>query len=337
MPLRVLLGMDRKFLQRWINGELDPAEENELIWQLEAATEEELETLFPEEEWNNTTPLPVDKNRQDANLVAIHSKMGAAVVPLRAAWWKHSVVKAACVAGLMILGGYFIVKQRIIQPVAQEKKSNWRMIVTKEGVKKMITLADGTRISLNGGSEVSVPDEFPKDRREIRLVRGEIFLDVTKDEQRPFTVLSEKIKVQVLGTSFNVRGYSEEEKTVVAVKTGKVAVQAADTDQQVLLTPGAQVVFDEQTASFSRMSIRETTMIGGWQHNELWYEDDLLKDVIRDLAYNYGIRFEVRDSSVLNKHINATFIKRSKEDVVRILSKMADFKYRVKDADIIIY
>lgn len=328
--------MDRKFLQRWINGELNPAEETELIRQLEATTDEGLEAIFPEEEWSNTTPMRADKGRQDANLAAIHGRIGA-VAPLRTPWWKHNMLKAACIAGLLIVGGYFLTKQRIAQPVAQEKKNNWRMIVTKDGVKKMITLADGTRISLNGGSEVGIPEEFPDDRREIRLIRGEIFLDVAKDEQRPFTVLSEKIKVQVLGTSFNIRGYSEEEKTVVAVKTGKVAVQAANTDQQVLLTPGAQVTFDEQTASFSRMSMRETNMIGGWQHNELWYENDLLKDVIRDLAYNYGIRFEVHDSSLLNKHINATFIKRSKEDIVRILSKMADFKYRVKDADIIIY
>lgn len=327
------MGMDRKLLQRWMNGELNPAEESALIRQLEERTDEEMEAFFPENEWEQITPMLVDAARQRRTLQAIHAVTHTIYRP----WWKRKTFKAACVVGLLVLGGYFATKSRLTQIVAQTSGNDWRAIATADGIKKLITLSDGTRISLNGGSQVDIPDDFTDGQREIRLVEGEIFLDVAQDEERPFIVTTEKIKVRVLGTSFNVRKYHEEQKTVVAVKTGKVSLQSQQGGQEVLLTPGAQVVFDNKAAAFSQKIWKETGMIGGWKNNELWYEDDLLKDVLRDLAYNYGVRFQVRDSTVLNKHVNAIFIKRSKEDIIRILGKMADFEYEMNNAEIIIY
>lgn len=316
-----------------MNGELDPAEEAALIRQLEERTDEEMEALFPEKEWEQITPMLVDAARQRQTLQAIHAVTRALPKP----WWNRRVFRAACIAGLLVLGGYLVNKSRLTQMVAQTSGNDWRAIATEDGVKKLITLSDGTRISLNGGSQVDIPDAFTDGQREIRLVEGEIFLDVAQDEERPFIVTTEKVKVRVLGTSFNVRKYDEEQKTVIAVKTGKVSLQSQQGGQEVLLTPGAQVVFDNKAAAFSPKTWKETGMIGGWKNNELWYEDDLLKDVLRDLAYNYGVRFQVRDSSVLSKHVNAIFIKRSKEDIIRILGKMADFRYEMNDAGIIIY
>lgn len=317
-----------------MNGELNPMEEAALIRQLEGWTDEDMAALFPAEEWEHITPMIVDARQQRRTLRAIHAATHTIYKP----WWKRNAFKAACVAGLLVLGGYFATKSRFAQIVVAEKKQTvWKMIATAEGIKKMITLPDGTRISLNGGSQVDVPEIFVGDHREVRLIKGEIFLEVAKDERHPFVVTSGKVKVQVLGTSFNVRGYSEEKKTTVTVRTGKVSVHALRGNQEILLTPGEQIVFDDESTAFSQIVMKEAEMIGGWKNNELWYEDDLLKDVFRDLAYNYGIRFQVRDSSLLNKHVNAAFIRRSKEDVIRILSKMADFKYNIKGADIIIY
>lgn len=325
------MGMDRKIIQRWLNGELSPGEEAAWLRVMETATEEDIAALFPEEEWEHTPPMLVDARRQRRSLRGIHAATGAAEAPR----WKRNAVRAACVAGLLVLGGYLISQPRLNRMVAEAKDR--KTIFTADGVKKMITLPDGTRISLNGGSEVDIPEAFTEDVREVRLVKGEIFLDVEQDEQRPFIVTAGKVKIQVLGTSFNVRGYSEEQRTVVTVKTGKVSVHASQGGREIVLTPGVQVAFDDRKAAFSQAVLKETGMIGGWKNNELAYENEQLKDVFRDLAYNYGLHFEVRDSAVLHKHVNAIFIKRSQEDIIRILGKMADFKYKVSNKDIIIY
>lgn len=50
-------------------------------------------------------------------------------------------------------------------------------------------------------------------------VQGEIYIEVVRDESKPFYVQTPKFTVNVLGTSFNVSAYSDEElQSVVLVK-----------------------------------------------------------------------------------------------------------------------
>lgn len=50
------------------------------------------------------------------------------------------------------------------------------------------------------------PNKFKKNKREI-YVDGEVYMEVARDEERPFVVKTNMLDVQVLGTSFNVMAY----------------------------------------------------------------------------------------------------------------------------------
>jgi len=89
------------------------------------------------------------------------------------------------------------------------------------GVCSKTSLPDGTVVWLNSSSTISYPSYFDKNTRTVELI-GEAFFDVTHDETKPFIIQSGKLKVNVLGTSFNFKHYKEDTNAVLSVETGTV-------------------------------------------------------------------------------------------------------------------
>ena len=85
------------------------------------------------------------------------------------------------------------------------------------------TLADGTRVWLNAQSSLRYPVAFTGKERVV-YAEGEIYLEVAKDTEHPFFVVSNGMKVEVLGTSFNVNAYPDEAFTEVTLVEGRVAL-----------------------------------------------------------------------------------------------------------------
>jgi transmembrane sensor len=82
------------------------------------------------------------------------------------------------VASLSVLGFYNRIKiLDVVSPIAQKQFS------TVNGQVASLTLADGTKVWLNGGSKLSYPEAFRGDKREITLT-GEAFLEVTHNAQK---------------------------------------------------------------------------------------------------------------------------------------------------------
>ena len=77
-----------------------------------------------------------------------------------------------------------------------------------------LVLEDGTHIWLNSGSRFTYPTKFARGYRTVKLA-GEALFQVNRDEHKPFLVETERLKVRVLGTTFNVKSYSGEDPTVL--------------------------------------------------------------------------------------------------------------------------
>lgn len=105
---------------------------------------------------------------------------------------------------------------------ARDQTANTVTKTTVAGQKSTITLADGTTIRLNSESSLVYPESFDGDIRSVQLV-GEAFFDVAHDEKRPFIIKSGDLVTTVLGTSFNISAFPDED-IEVTVASGKVAV-----------------------------------------------------------------------------------------------------------------
>lgn len=73
---------------------------------------------------------------------------------------------------------------------------------TAPGQHRVVTLADGTMVTLDGATRLDV--RLGVRRREVALVRGEAFFDVAHDTARPFTVKADEGSARVLGTAFDL-------------------------------------------------------------------------------------------------------------------------------------
>lgn len=105
---------------------------------------------------------------------------------------------------------------------------------TRPGERLDISLADGTGVYLDGDSAIG--ETFGEDRREVTILRGRVWFDVTRDPDRPFLVHAKGLDLRVVGTAFGVDGKTGD----VVVDHGVVAVSARQGDP-VRLTAGQRI------------------------------------------------------------------------------------------------
>jgi len=155
---------------------------------------------------------------------------------------------AASLAIIMMLG--FLVKYIVSDK--DELKPVMAEIITTDSV-KVFYLSDSTRISLNKNSRFTYPEKFTDTLRIVSLT-GEAFFEVTPNPQKPFIINAGKTETRVLGTSFNIRAYEEEDDVKVSVITGKVEVAIKDTAQRqpLILKGGEQVSYNKSNASVKK-------------------------------------------------------------------------------------
>ena len=147
------------------------------------------------------------------------------------------------------------------------------------------TMSDGTRVWINAASTLKYPAKFAADSRTV-YASGEIYLEVAKDAGRPFYVVVDGITVKVLGTSFNIRAYADENDTKVTLLEGKNAAQI--NDKEYTLTPGKQLKRDK---TFGETSVRtvDPAEIVSWTRGYYIFKKARLQEVVNTLKNWYGV------------------------------------------------
>lgn len=125
-----------------------------------------------------------------------------------------------------------------------ERAPQYYTLDVPNGAEYNLVLPDGTKIFLNAGTTLRYPDRFVGDTREIAL-SGEAYLIVAKDAEHPFIVKTDDVKIQVLGTVFNVNSYPDGEWVRTTLVEGKVEAQC--TNQSIMMEPGTQVAYNRST------------------------------------------------------------------------------------------
>ncbi|GLU45594.1 FecR family protein [Allomuricauda sp. NBRC 101325] len=218
--------------------------------------------------------------------------------------------KVAASIALLIGIGYatfLSTKQEIpSEPIVEITKT------TEWGQKLNITLSDGSQIRLNAGSSLKYPSKFDGDERIVELT-GEAFFDVTKKPEKPFIIKSGEVETTVLGTSFNVNTYPENDEIAVTVATGMVKV--ASQENEVYLLPNEQGVFNKSSKNMTKQQV-DISYALHWKDGILHFEDTDLNQVLERLEKWYGVSFQMENKQIGNCHITATFINQNLTEVM---------------------
>ncbi len=160
-----------------------------------------------------------------------------------------------------------------------------------------LVLSDGTKVHLNAMSSLKFPVQFSGKTREVHLT-GEAYFEVRKDAKHPFIVNVSGTKVEVLGTSFNVKAYTEEENIVTTLVEGSVKVQSSGfMAEPMLLEPGQQAVANEKTGS---MDMREVNvaLFTSWREGVFLFKNQRMEDIMIELARWYDLKVFYTNPSV---------------------------------------
>ena len=163
------------------------------------------------------------------------------VNPLKRIFSFFNITAAAAVLLVFFFAGRFLLNTsgNVTVSAIEQKTAN--------GQQREIKLSDGTVVRLNAGSTITYPKTFSDTLREVTL-SGEAFFSVAKNPKCPFIIHTGEIITRVLGTSFNVRAYPENEDVQIAVVEGKVAVnkkQAVASEEKGVCLTVNEMVFPE--------------------------------------------------------------------------------------------
>lgn len=207
-------------------------------------------------------------------------------------------------------------------------------------------LPDGSTIWLNAGSKLSYDDSFAVSSRNV-TVSGEVFFDVTKDDNKPFTVHSENLAIQVLGTSFNIRAYGDDKKAEVAVITGKVQVMMCNSpEKKVVLLPREKLVLslDKVAAPKHGDSIQHATfrvqeladskdpdvvMETAWCNHKLAFMNETFEEVARKMERQFNVNIVFEDDQLKKEILSGVFEKEDINKALQLLQMTTGFHYRI--------
>ena len=193
----------------------------------------------------------------------------------------------ALLCGLQALRPHRTGGERVgVEPAAAVAVQRWSSPV---GGRSVARLADGSTAELNTDSAIEVA--YGPDRRDVRLLRGQVFFRVAKNRSRPFVVTARDRTVTAVGTAFEVR--LDPSRFSVVLLEGKVAIDPARSGPLAglglhpgrrMLKPGDRLVSSGAGDAVGEVDVAQAT---SWREGRLILRDEPLSDAVRELnRYN---------------------------------------------------
>lgn len=224
--------------------------------------------------------------------------------------------------------GYYFIRE------SRELQISYTEIVAVKGEVIKYTLEDGTHITLNSESKISIPSNYGKEKRTVEMI-GEAFFDVTPNPNNPFVIKNGTAEVKVLGTSFNVKSYEFDEYMNVTVSTGKVMVNMPDQDLQLRVSASEHLSINKTTGGVTKLLV-EADNYTNWIEGNLYFEKEPIQEVIQSInrKYNKTVLLECENCNYV---ISGTHDNKSIEAVIEAICFTTGLKFRNEGESIIIY
>ena len=323
--------MDRNILEtlfdRYLKGETSP-QENELI-------ENWLEkNNNPHSQWQHYSQSQKDQWLNDvfgqiqSNTQVNEQKTTVLKPKLKRLWLRIGAAAAVLTICFSLYLALPLLQNRL-QPI------KFGILKVPANQKKAFTLADGSRVWVNAGSELRFPKAFNGKKREVYL-SGEAYFDIHHDVTKPFIIHTGNLSTTVLGTAFNIKEDKNKHTIQVTVTRGKVSV--ADGRRLLgILIPNQQIKFNTLNAEAFQSNVNASEVIS-WKQNDLHFEDVSFGQAITQLEQHFNVKISISNPKLKNCRFTGTSL--NGEDLNKILKVMCAFNnatYQTKpDGSIVI-
>lgn len=216
------------------------------------------------------------------------------------------------------VGGTFYLQNKMANPSFTEVYSPY-------GHKTSVVLPDGSHVWLNGDTKLKYNSDFSNGRN-VELT-GEALFEVTKNPSRLFTVNAEEIRLEVYGTTFNVKSYPEDIISEITLMEGSVGLFR---DKQLLkkMIPGEVITYNSGENKFSTRQ-GNIGQITSWSADELVIENETFEDVTKYLERWYGVEITLDKSIQVNNRLSFKVKTESLMELLSIISHITPITYEI--------
>lgn len=211
-------------------------------------------------------------------------------------------------------------------------KAEQHTLTTPRGGQYQLQLPDGTVVWLNAASSITYPTAFTDRYRKVKVV-GEVYFEVAQNKEQPFMVdINGKASVAVLGTSFNVNAYTDEQSIRTTLLEGSIIL--FHDQQTVMLKPGQQAQIKNEL-KMNIINEADVESVIAWKNGLFRFDRAHLSEVLRqmsrwydvDIVYEQGIP-DIMFSGEIKRNLSLS-------QALVVLAKMG-VHYRVEDKKIIV-
>lgn len=248
---------------------------------------------------------------------------------LRRLWYAAaSIVVLLIISSLIYIGQATHTNQTIADVV----------IETPIGSRTRLTLPDGTTVWLNAHSKITYSQGFGIENRHVSL-SGEGFFEVKENKELPFVVESKHLKVCDLGTKFNFKDYSDDERSVVSLTEGKIALSnLMQQSNDRILIPGQHAVL-EKTSGIISVEKAPVEISKQWIAGIVTFNGEGLGEIAKELERYYDIDISLKRDRTANRHFFGTFNlqEQSLHDILDAFAATGKLRYKSYGRKVIIY
>jgi hypothetical protein len=213
-------------------------------------------------------------------------------------------------------------------------RDRFSSLVVPYGKRTTLTLSDGSRVWLNSGSVLEFPAQFSGKGREIRLTSGEMYIEVTHDEKRPFHVQTAQFNVRVYGTKFNLSTYSGTPHSIVLAE-GSVGLQSGN-NKELLLKPDQQAIYSESGIFETR--VVDANRFISWKDGYLAFDKTPMTEVLRQVGRYYNLSFDFEnDVNLQNRTCTGKiYLSENLDNVMATIGFLTSTRYKKQENNIYI-
>ena len=211
--------------------------------------------------------------------------------------------------------------------VPTDNEIRYSEITVPFGQMSQLMLSDGTKIWLNSGTTLRYPERFAEKQRSVSVV-GEAYFQVAKNPDKPFTVNSDDLKIEVLGTSFNLSAYKEDKSASVTLVEGKVAIQDNEGKTIACLHPGQMAT---KNKSENTLKIREvqTNFYMAWTEGKIFFDDERLDQIAFKLERWFNVEISFADEQLKSNRFTGTILKNKPIDqIMQALELLSPIRFK---------
>ena len=197
-----------------------------------------------------------------------------------------------------------------------------------------VLLSDGTQVWLSPESRLIYSQNFGKKERKVRL-EGEGYFEVEHNLDKTFLVETYGMNVKVLGTSFNIEAYEDDNIIRTTLVRGAVQVNSDGFQNSIALTPGDRLSINvaDNSANIEKVNTEIYRLV---KDGLLIFKRNNLNEVCRKLERWFMIPIEYDGKGNENLLFTAKFEDEPIERILKIVSETIPINYQIRKDKIII-